>query len=40
VAARLERLAALTRLDPTRHDDRERLGVGLKAHAILRAISH
>ena len=40
VAARLERLAALTRLDPTSHDDRERLGVGLKAHAILRAISH
>lgn len=40
VAARLERLAALTRLDPTRHDDRERLGVGLKAHAILHAISH
>ena len=40
VAARLERLATLTRLDPTRHDDRERLGVGLKAHAILRTISH
>ena len=40
VAARLERLAALTRLDPTRHEHRERLGVGLKAHAILRAISH
>jgi DNA-binding PucR family transcriptional regulator len=40
VAARLERLAALTRLDPAGHDDRERLGVGLKAHAILCAISH
>ena len=40
VAARLERLAALTRLDPMRHDDRERLGVGLKAHAMLCAISH
>ena len=40
VAARLERLAALTRLDPLRHDDRERLGVGLKAHAVLCAISH
>lgn len=40
VAARLERLAALTHLDPMRHDDRERLGVGLKAHAILCAISH
>jgi hypothetical protein len=40
VAARLERLAALTRLDPMRHDDRERLGVGLKAHAMSCAISH
>jgi hypothetical protein len=40
VAARLERLAALTRLDPMRHDDRERLGVGLKAHAMLCAITH
>jgi len=40
VAARLERLAALTRLDPMCHDDRERLGVGLKAHAMLCAISH
>ena len=39
VAARLERLGALTRLDPTRHDDRERLGVGLKARALLRAAS-
>jgi hypothetical protein len=37
VAARLERLRALTRLDPTRHDDRERLGVGLKARAVLTA---
>jgi hypothetical protein len=40
VAARLERLGALTHLDPTRHEDRERLGVGLKARAILDAISH
>jgi hypothetical protein len=40
VAARLDRLAALTRLDPTRHDDRERLAVGLKAHAMLNARSH
>ena len=40
VAARLERLAALTRLDPMRHEDRERLGVGLKAHAMSCAISH
>jgi hypothetical protein len=39
VAARLERLRALTRLDPTRHDDRERLGVGLKARAVLVAAS-
>ena len=35
VAARLERLAALTRLDPMRHEDRERLGVGMKARAVL-----
>ena len=44
VAARLERLGALTRLDPMRHEDRERLGVGLKASAVLEAspaaISH
>ena len=44
VAARLERLGALTRLDPMRHEDRERLGVGLKASAVLAAspaaISH
>jgi PucR family transcriptional regulator, purine catabolism regulatory protein len=39
VAARLERLGALTRLDPTRHEDRERLGVGLKARAVLAAAS-
>jgi DNA-binding PucR family transcriptional regulator len=38
VAARLERLAALTRLDPTRQDDRERLAMGLKADAVLNAI--
>jgi hypothetical protein len=39
VAARLERVRALTRLDPTRHEDRERLGVGLKARAVLDAAS-
>ena len=39
VAARLERLRALTRLDPMRHEDRERLGVGLKARAVLSAAS-
>ena len=39
VAARLERLGALTRLDPMRHEDRERLGVGLKATAVLAAAS-
>jgi hypothetical protein len=39
VAARLERLHALTRLDPMRHDDRERLGVGMKARAVLAAAS-
>ena len=31
VGARLERLAVLTRLDPTLHDDRERLALGVKA---------
>ena len=39
VAARLERLRALTRLDPMCHDDRERLGVGMKARAVLAAAS-
>jgi hypothetical protein len=39
VAARLERLRALTRLDPTRHDDRERLGLGVKAHLVLEALA-
>jgi hypothetical protein len=39
VAARLERLAALTRLDPMRHDDRERLGLGVKARLVLDALT-
>jgi hypothetical protein len=39
VAARLERLCSLTGLDPTRHEDRERLGVGLKARIVLAAAS-
>jgi hypothetical protein len=39
VAARLERLRSLTRLDPMRHEDRERLGVGMKARAVLAAAS-
>ena len=39
VAARLDRLRALTGLDPMRHEDRERLGVGLKARAVLSAAS-
>jgi hypothetical protein len=39
VAARLERLGALTGLDPARHEDRERLGVGLKACTVLAASS-
>jgi DNA-binding PucR family transcriptional regulator len=39
VAARLERLSALTRLDPTSHDDRERLGVGVKAHLVREALA-
>jgi hypothetical protein len=37
VAARLDRVRALTGLDPVRHEDRERLGVGLKAHAVAAA---
>jgi len=37
VAARLDRVRALTGLDPVCHEDRERLGVGLKAHAVLTA---
>jgi hypothetical protein len=39
VAARLDRVRALTGLDPMRHEDRERLGVGLKARAVLAATS-
>jgi hypothetical protein len=39
VAARLERLGALTGLDPTRHDDRERLGLGVKAQVVLDALA-
>ena len=37
VAARLDRVRALTGLDPVRHEDREQLGVGLKAHAVVTA---
>jgi PucR family transcriptional regulator, purine catabolism regulatory protein len=36
VAYRLERARELTGLDPLRHADREQLGIGLKAHALLR----
>jgi sugar diacid utilization regulator len=39
VAARLERLRSLTRLDPMCHEDRERLGVGMKARTVLAAAS-
>jgi hypothetical protein len=39
VAARLERLGALTGLDPMRHDDRERLGLGIKAQLVLEALA-
>jgi hypothetical protein len=35
VAYRLERARELTGLDPLRHADREQLGIGLKAHALL-----
>ena len=37
VAYRLERVRELTGLDPQRHEHRERLGLGLKAHALLAA---
>jgi sugar diacid utilization regulator len=39
VAHRLERIKELTRLDPLRTEDRERLGLGLKAHRILTSAS-
>jgi len=35
IAYRLERVQELTGLDPTRSEDRERLGIGLKAHELL-----
>ena len=35
VAYRLERIRELTGLDPTHSEDRERLGLGLKAHRII-----
>ena len=36
--ARLERLRELTGLDPARPDDRERLGLGIKAQLVLDAL--
>jgi hypothetical protein len=38
VAYRLERLRELTGLDPARPDDRERLGLGVKAQLVLDAL--
>lgn len=38
VAHRLERIKELTRLDPLRSEDRERLGLGLKAYRIIRSV--
>jgi sugar diacid utilization regulator len=35
ISARLDRIRALTRLDPLRYEDRERLGLGLKAYRLL-----
>jgi hypothetical protein len=35
IASRLERIRELTGLDPTRYEDRERLGLGLKVHRLL-----
>jgi DNA-binding PucR family transcriptional regulator len=39
VAYRLERLRALTGLDPGSADDRERLGLGVKARLVLDALT-
>jgi sugar diacid utilization regulator len=39
VAYRLERLGELTALHPGRVDDRERLGLGVKAHLVLEALA-
>ena len=39
VAYRLERLRELTGLHPGRVDDRERLGLGVKAHLVLEALA-
>jgi len=39
VASRLDHVRSLTGLDPVRHEDRERLGVGLKAHAVVTAVA-
>ena len=35
VAYRLDRVRELTGLDPTQSEDRERLGLGLKAYRII-----
>jgi sugar diacid utilization regulator len=35
VAYRLDRVRDLTGLDPSRTEDREQLGLGLKAHQVL-----
>jgi DNA-binding PucR family transcriptional regulator len=37
VSYRLERVRELTGLDPTSSEDRERLGLGLKAYRIIAA---
>jgi hypothetical protein len=39
VAYRLERLGELTALHPGQVDDRERLGLGVKAHLVLEALA-
>jgi PucR family transcriptional regulator, purine catabolism regulatory protein len=39
VAYRLERLRELTGLHPAAVDERERLGVGIKAHLVLTALA-
>jgi sugar diacid utilization regulator len=39
VAYRLDRLRALTGLDPGSADDRERLGLGVKARLVLDALT-
>jgi sugar diacid utilization regulator len=40
VSYRLDRIRELTGLDPSRSEDRERLGLGLKAYRIIKPRLH